>query len=191
MNIEMNKMIDRQTKDVSRMFYTPGQYENAFNFFFINEADKLLNAKTLIDKHTSIDENFLLNCQTREGQSYLERLPEAIASEVKKFRKNSLENNRKEYSWTNYENCPFVHKGAVDEYRAIVYNRATGRYHGLYRLMVSIASIAIKKGYPISPVELESLVREIDDSIDGRYKKRKISVEVDRALEFVYANNTF
>ena len=191
MNIEMNKMIDRQTKDISRMFYTPGHYQDAFNFFWINDKESLMNPEKIIDKHTSIDENFLLNCQSREGTTYIDRLPDAIANEVKKFRKNKLENNKIEYTWSDFNNCPFVHRDALDEYRAIVYNRATGRYHGLYRLMVSIASIAVKKGYPISSFELENLVREIDNSIDGYYKKRKISVEVDRALEFVYSNNTF
>lgn len=191
MNIEMNKMIDRQTKDISRMFYSPGYYEDAFNFFWINDKESLMNPEKIIDKHTSIDENFLLNCQSKEGSTYIDRLPDAIANEVKKFRRNKLENNKIEYSWSGFENCPFVHRDALDEYRAIVYNRATGRYHGLYRLMVSIASIAVKKGYPISSFELESLVREIDNSIDGHYKKRKISIEVDRALEFVYSNGTF
>jgi hypothetical protein len=176
MNEILKGSIDKQTKDHARMFYQPGKYETSDNRFFFSSSKNrpVLDPNRLIKK---FDSEFLIS------KTFLKTLPDAIISEITKLKKSRL---NKQYRWTTWQDCPFVNKDKVNEYHSIVIMNAEGRYFGLYRLMVSVASIAIKKGYPITPSEVESIVREIDNSIDGFYRKRNISKEAAHAVSFAY-----
>jgi len=50
--------------------------------------------------------------------------------------------------------------------------------------MMSIAANAIRRKYPISPIEIESIVREIDNESGGWYKGRPMKLEAARAIDF-------
>ena len=45
LNKELGEMGDIQTKDLSRMYYIPGKYANAYNFIFTKEAGNAINNK--------------------------------------------------------------------------------------------------------------------------------------------------
>jgi hypothetical protein len=187
LNKELNEIVDKQTKDVSRMFYIPAQYKESTNTFFWKCDGNFLNPDELIKKHKA-DEIFILNTQ---NTSFLDMLPDKMKDSVLNYRKQQLNCNGKIYNWTSWKDCPFVNKNAVDDYRNIALLKADGRYRGLYQLMVSIAGIAVQKQYPISPEEIKQLILEIDDSIDGYYRKknRKLDPEINRAISWVYSNN--
>jgi len=50
--------------------------------------------------------------------------------------------------------------------------------------MMSISANAIKRGYPITPEEVERLVREVDMETGGWYKNRPVRLEASRAIDF-------
>jgi hypothetical protein len=54
----------------------------------------------------------------------------------------------------------------------------------MYRIMMSIAANAVRRKYPITPAEVESLVREIDNENGGWYKGRPVKLEAARAIDF-------
>lgn len=168
--------IDKQTKDHARMFYQPGQYSGSDNRFFFSSAvgRPAIDPAKLIN---SFDNQFLIT------QSFAKSLPDSIISDMQRQKREKLD---KSYTWNSWQDCPFVNKDRVSEYHAIVVMNSAGRYLGLYRLMASIASIAVKKGYPISANEVEQITQEIDNSIDGFYKKRNISKEAAHAVSFAY-----
>ena len=185
LNKEFSEFADKQTKDVSRMYYIPANYsESTYNFFIYKTDGEFFNADSLIKKHRA-DEFFALST----GASFLDMLPEKMRESVIAHRQTQLKANGKYYSWTSYKDCPFVKKDQVELYRNIVLLNAAGRYLQLYNLMVSIAATAVTMQYPITAGELSDLIRQIDNDIDGYYKNRKINVEVARAISFVYRNN--
>lgn len=183
LNKEFSGMVDEQTKDASRMYYVPATYlESTNNFFWIQNGNPI-DPNSLIEKHGA--EDFFV--PSMGNGSFLDMLPEGMKEEVVKFRKRQIHNDGKYFAWTNYKDCPFVKREQLARYKEIVFTRSEGRYRGLYQLMVSIAGSAVSRGYPITSKELIDLILEIDMDIDGYYKNRKISVEVERALAFVYS----
>jgi len=58
----------------------------------------------------------------------------------------------------------------------------------IYKIMVSVATNAVRDGYAISTSEIVSLIRELDMETSQRYQTRALEVEADRALEFAYRN---
>ena len=57
--------------------------------------------------------------------------------------------------------------------------------------MMSIAANAIRKKYPITPEDIESLVREIDCENGGWYKGRPVKLEAARAIDFALKSVSF
>ena len=169
LNQEFNSLGDPQTKDLSRMYYVPAQYPNAYNFIFTHEAP-ILDPEELMSKHDFV--NGFKN-------SFSDQLPEHIQEEIKKYRKTQLTNTN--VTWTSYQDCPFVNKRLIMEYRTI---DKTGWYSKMYSIMVSIAANAIKRQYPITPDELERLAREIDLDTGNWYKTRPLKTEAARAIDF-------
>lgn len=169
LNKEFNSIGDPQTKDLSRMYYVPATYPNAFNFIFKN-GGKELNPKELMDKHEYVD----------NSGTFLSKLPEEMQRAILQHRKDSLTNT--DYTWSSYHDCKFVHKRLVEEYRAI---SSSGWYHKMYQIMISIAGSAIKYKYPITATEISILCRQIDLETGGWYKNRPIEKEANRALEYV------
>ena len=171
---ELGDLGDRQTKDLSRMYYIPGKYSSADNFIFSNSTGSPIEPDALITKHPSP--------QKANLNSFFDRLPEGIQAEIIEYRKNKLDNN---FEWSSYRDCPFFPKKLETEYRAI---SNTGWYHKMYQIMVAIAGNAVKNKYPISVGEISKMCREFDNDTGGWYKNRPLDKEADRALEYVYKN---
>lgn len=177
-NKEFNNVVDKQTKDLSRMYYIPGVYPEAYQFIFSNRVDTFINPDYLMQKHPYVEKN---------SKNFLDRLPKDVQDMIIQHRKDKCENNK--FIWTSYRDCPFWPKSLEMEYRTCVMTKSVGRYRLLYSIMVSIAGNAIKREYPISSYEIVQLCTELDNSLDGYYKSRNLTIEADRAIEFCYRNN--
>ena len=173
LNKELGDIGDPQTKDLSRMYYVPGQYEGAYNFIFNCFTGMDMNPYDIMAKHDYVERVHTL----------LDHLPKEIRRGVLAHRKNEMTNTT--ISWSNYKDCPFVNKKLVKEYNLI---SDTGWYTKMYAIMVSIAGNAIRKKYPISAGEITTLCKEIDYENGNWYKSRPFDKEADRAIEFVYGN---
>jgi hypothetical protein len=173
LNKELGDVGDPQTKDLSRMYYVPGQYEGAYNFLYNNINGIDMNPYDIMSKHDYVE---------RSG-SLLDNLPPEMRAQVLSHRKNEMTNTN--VTWSNYRDCPFVNKKLVKEYNEIT---DTGWYTKMYAIMVSIAGNAIRKKYPITAQEITTLCKEIDYENGNWYKSRPFNKEADRAIEFVYGN---
>jgi len=173
LNKEIGDIADAQTKDLSRMYYIPGSYKDAYNFIFTHDGE-IMDPIEVMSKHPYVSQN----------ESFFDRLPESIKIGLMEHRKKTLINTN--YTWTGYEDCPFVNKKQVNEYKGI---SGGGWYLKMYQIMVSTAGNAISKGYPITSKEIEYICRDIDNSTGGWYGKRDIAKEAERAIEFVFKNN--
>ena len=173
LNKELGDIGDPQTKDLSRMYYVPGQYQDAYNFIYNNFSATDMNPYDIMAKHDYVERVHTL----------LDHLPKEIRRGVLAHRKNEMSNTT--ISWSNYKDCPFVNKKLVKEYNLI---SDTGWYTKMYAIMVSIAGNAIRKKYPISAGEITTLCKEIDYENGNWYKSRPFDKEADRAIEFVYGN---
>lgn len=173
LNKEIGGIADAQTKDLSRMYYIPGNYKGAYNFIFTHDGITM-NPSELMTKHAYVSQN----------ESFFDRLPESIRNGLMEHRKNTLTNTS--FTWTGYEDCPFVNKKQVTEYKAI---RGSGWYLKMYQIMVSTAGNAISKNYPITAKEVEYICRDLDNCTGGWYGKRDIAKESARAIDFVFKNN--
>ena len=170
---ELGDLGDRQTKDLSRMYYIPGKYADAYNFIFSNGGVSI-DPDELIFKHPMPKKANLNN--------FFDRLPDEMQKQIIEYRKNKLDAN---YEWTSYRDCPFFPKKLEMEYRAI---SNTGWYHKMYQIMVAIAGNAVKNKYPITVSEISKMCRELDGDTGNWYKNRPLDKEADRALEYVYKN---
>jgi hypothetical protein len=174
LNTELGSIGDRQTKDLSRMYYIPATYAGANNFIFTNSAGQFIDPYALIDKHPLPE---------KQGATFFERLPESMQKMIIQHRKDQMQNNQ--IQWTSYLDCPFVNKNLIAEYKAI---SGTGWYHMMYRIMVSIAGNAVKREYPITVHEVVQLCKELDMETGNWYDNRPLDKEAERAIEFVYSN---
>lgn len=174
LNSELGSIGDKQTKDLSRMYYIPAKYANANNFFFVNRGDPIdvdhLCAKWHYDSRS-------------DKACFIDRLPEEWQKQIIEHRKSQLENTS--YHWSGYRDCPFWPKKLASEYQTI---NNTGWYHKMYQIMVAVASKAVKNQYPITANEITNLCREFDIDTGNWYENRPMNKEADRALEFVYRN---
>ena len=89
LNIDLGEIGDKQTKDLSRMYYVPAQYDNAHNFIFRNNGDPV-DVDYLIAKHPY---------KERDGNSFLDRLPPELQKAVIEHRKQSLDNTQFSWGW--------------------------------------------------------------------------------------------
>lgn len=173
LNHEFGSVGDAQTKDLSRMYYVPAQYPNAFNFIFTHKGP-LLSPSELMEKHTFI---------SSLKSSFEDKMPEHIREKILEHRKDKLSNTN--IRWSSYHDCPFVNKTLVMEYRTI---NGSGWYHKMYQMMVSISTKAIRAKYPITPEEVTALCKEIDSETGGWYKNRPMNLESARAIDFAMKN---
>jgi len=174
LNKELGDLGDKQTKDLSRMYYVPAIYPEAFNFWFTNEG-KTISVKELTDKWEYV--------QAKTGNSFLARLPESLRQEVISYRKNQMSNTN--VQWSSYKDCPFFPKRLAQEYMTI---SETGWYHKMYQIMVATAGNAIKNEYPITPKQIADLCQELDNDTGKWYDNRPLELEANSAIEFVYRN---
>lgn len=173
LNTEFESLGDKQTKDLSRMYYVPAQYPNAYNFIFTNKGP-LLDPNTLMDKHEYVS-------SFKSGFS--STLPLHVQKQMEEYKKSRLTNTN--IHWSSYHDCPFVNKQMVAEYKTIT---GSGWYTKMYGIMVSIAGNAIKKGYPITPQEITTMCTQIDNETGGWYKSRPMMLEASRAIDFALKN---
>ena len=171
---ELGELGDKQTKDLSRMYYIPGTYAGAYNFIFDHPDGDPIDPDILINKHPAPE---------KTGNSFLDRLPEDMAKAVIEYRKSKLDNT--DIHWTSYRDCPFFPRHLESEYRLI---SNTGWYHKMYQIMVAVAGNAIKKNYPITAQEISKMCRELDMDTGNWYANRPLDKEADRALEYVFRN---
>ena len=172
LNTFIESMGDKQTKDLSRMYYTPGTYEGAHNFLFINRGE-FIEPYEIMAKYPFKDNS--------RGGDFFDNLPDAIQKQIIQYRKDQNENRT--IVWTSYHDCPFVNKRLVLGYKTIT---GTGWYHKMYQIMVSIAGNAIKQQYPISTQEIVDLCKQIDSETGNWYENRPLNKEAGRAIEFCY-----
>lgn len=173
LNTELGEVGDIQTKDLSRMYYIPGKYANAFNFIFTREGD-YIDPQVLMDKHEYIEKG---------GDTFFDKLPKSMQEALINHTKNSLTNT--DIKWTSYRDCPFFPKNLETEYRSIT---GTGWYYKMYQIMVALAGNAIKSKYPITAKEIAWMCRELDMDTGNWYDKRPMDKEAERALEYVMKN---
>ncbi len=173
LNKEIGDFADAQTKDLSRMYYIPNKYPLAFNFIFSHEG-MVMDPNLLMEQHPYINKH----------RGFLAQFPEAIRKGILDHRKSQLNNT--DFSWNNYDDCPFVNKKQIADYKTIT---DTGWYLKLYQIMVSTAGNAMSRGYPITAKEIEYLCRQLDADTGNWYLKRDIEKEAERAIEFVFRNN--
>jgi len=171
---ELGDLGDRQTKDLSRMYYIPGKYSMASNFIFSHRDGDPIVPDELIFKHPMPEKANLNN--------FFDRLPEALQEQIIQYRKDKLEAN---FEWSSYHDCPFWPKHLANEYKTI---SKTGWYAKMYSIMVAIAGNAIRNKYPITADEISQLCRQFDTDTGNWYKNRPLDKEADRALEYVYKN---
>jgi hypothetical protein len=179
LNKELGEIADPQTKDLSRMYYVPAQYPNAFNFIFTNKGE-FLNVDDVISRHEYVEKN--------NYNSFLDRLPENIRNAVLKQRKESLNNTN--ITWTSYLDCPFVPKNLVSEYKSIAFTDGSGRYSMIYKIMVMIACNAIRMNYPIRAGQIVDLIRQLDRDTSNIYTKRPLHIEANRALDYAFSQSS-
>lgn len=177
LNTEFESMGDRQTKDLSRMYYVPAQYPNAFNFIFTNIGDHI-DPDVLMSSHPWTQPN--------DSTNFIDRLPPELQKEVILHRQQKLEEGRRDVQWTGYKDCPFVNKRLITEYKSIARTDGSGRYSMIYKIMTSIACNAVKKKYPITEYEIVDMIRQLDRETSNIYAKRPLTVEASRAIEFAY-----
>ena len=180
LNNEFGMVGDGQTKDLSRMYYVPAVYPNAHNFIFTHRTDKFLDVDALLSKHPFTAPS--------TSSSFMDRLPESMQKEIIKHRQQKLAEDKKEFEWTSYLDCPFLSKHLITDYKNISRVDGSGRYSMIYKIMTSIACNAIKRKYPITEYEIVDIVRNLDRDTSNRYAKRPLNVEASRAIEFAYRN---
>lgn len=173
LNKEIGDIADAQTKDLSRMYYIPAKYKDSFSFIFSHDGD-IMDPNEIMGKHPYVK---------RDGD-FFSRLPEAIQRGLIEHKRGQLNNTN--YEWTGYQDCPFVNKQQIQEYKSIT---GTGWYGKMYQIMVSTAGNAMSKGYPITAKEIEYICRDLDNDTGNWYGKRDFEREAERAIEFVFRNN--
>jgi hypothetical protein len=181
LNTEFGMVGDTQTKDLSRMYYVPAQYPNAYNFIFSHRAGNYLDVDVLLRKHE-------YNVNTT-STNFIDRLPIESQKRIIEQRQQELEKSKKEITWNSYKDCPFVNRRLIDDYKKIAWSDGSGRYSMIYKIMTSIACNAVKRKYPITEYEVVDLVRALDRETSNIYAKRPLNVEASRAIEFAYRNN--
>lgn len=174
LNTELGSMADKQTKDISRMYYIPADYAGANNFIFSRDGDDI-DVNALLIKHPFSKKS--------SGNTLFDSLSEDIQSKLIEYRKDQMTNTN--IKWTSYRDCPFVNKKLISEYVSI---SETGWYHKMYQIMVSIVGNALKQKYPITIDEVVNLCKDLDRETGNWYQNRPLDKEAQRAIEFVYSN---
>ena len=175
LNTEMEKIGDRQTKDLSRMYFIPASYSNAFNFIFSNTNVAAIDPDELMRKHKYNDKV--------DSKDFLDKLPDAWKEQIIEYRKGKLDNN--DIVWSSYRDCPFWPQTLAAQYMTI---SGTGWYRQMYCIMIAIAGKAVERGYPITASQIVDLCRQFDTDTGKWYENRPMDVEANNALEYAYKN---
>ena len=174
LNSETGSLGDKQTKDLSRMYYVPANYTDAYNFFFVNSGSAV-DTTSLLDKHPYED---------KSAKSFLDRLPEEWRKQIIEHRKSSLDNT--DFHWHGYQDCPFWPKKLAADYMVI---SSTGWYTKMYQIMIALAGNAIYNKYPITAKQIAELCKQFDLDTGNWYENRPLETEANNALEYAYKNS--
>ncbi len=173
LNKEIGDIADAQTKDLSRMYYVPSRYKGSYNFIFTHDGITM-DPNGLMEQHRYVVPN----------ESFFDKLPDSIKRGLIQHRQEKLNNT--DFSWTGYQDCPFVNKKQIEDYKKIT---GSGWYLQMYKIMVSTAGNAVQRGYPISAREVAGICSDLDNDTGGWYGKRDMVKEAERAINFVFKNN--
>ena len=173
LNKELGDLGDPQTKDSSRMYYIPGDYEGSHSFFHTTSGTPLVVDRLLRTHPYAVP----------TGNNFLDKLPEEMKDRIIEHRKSSLDQSN--VTWTGYLDCPFVPNRMVLEYKSIA---GEGWYRYMFKIMTAVACNAVKAKYPITAKEIAQLCREIDNETGGWYDNRPLEREASSAIQFAYAN---
>ena len=177
-------MADPQTSDVSRMFYLPAQYPEAYSFYFSHGGNgKYLDVDSLFEEYP-----YTGTGRIGGGGNFLDRLDSDLKNYIMQHRTNRVMTSSRRVQWSSYIDCPFVNKGLIREYQGIAHIDGTGRYRMIFKIMCSIAKSALEQNYPILEGEIVSLIRQLDADTANLYQKRNLNVEAGRALAWAYQN---
>jgi len=172
LNSELESIGDKQTKDLSRMYYIPATYAGANNFIFTNIGNHI-DPDLLISRHP----------MPQKSKTIFDGMPDSMKQAIMQYRANGLTNTN--YSWSSYTDCPFVSRRMIAEYNAI---SQTGWYAKMYAFMVSVAGNAVSKKYPITSQELVMMCQELDRDTGGWYENRAFDTEAERAISYIMEN---
>ena len=170
----LNESGDKQCKDLSRMYYIPATYNDAYNFIFTSEGSTV-DVDALLMEYPYVEK--------KHSANFMDRLPEELQQQIIQHKKDQQQNTT--FRWSNYHDCPFWPRKLSKEYGTIT---DTGWYSKMYTIMVATASRAVEKGYPITSNEIASLCKGFDAENGNWYENRPLQVEADRAIEYVYKN---
>lgn len=173
LNKSIGDLGDAQTKDSSRMYYIPGNYSGADNFFYVGSGAPLC-VSTLKLLHPYVE---------KTGNTFLDSLTPEVREQVLSYRKNTMTNT--EVLWVGYKDCPFFPNKMAEAYKGVT---ETGWYSQMYRIMVATACNAVKAKYPITPDQIAKMCRELDLETGNWYENRPLSREASGAIEWAYAN---
>ena len=173
LNIHVGELGDTQTKDSSRMYYVPGNYEGAANFFIRNDGIPL-DVDVLLRKHEYVESS---------GNSFLDKLPDEVRRQVLQHRREQMTNT--DVTWSGYLDCPFFPNKMAIEYKSI---SGQGWYSQMYRIMIATACNAIKAKYPITASEVSKMCKQLDEETGQWYKHRPLEREANGAIDWAYAN---
>ena len=173
LNQELGNIGDAQTKDLSRMYFIPGKYSSAHNFIF-SSMGAPVSPHEIMAKHPFVE---------KTGNSFLDKLPPEMQKQILEHRKAKMVNT--DIKWSSYKDCPFFPKKLAGEYQALT---GTGWYHKMYQIMVSMASKALFRKYPITSNEIATLCKEFDREHGNWYENRPMEREAENALEYAYRN---
>jgi hypothetical protein len=110
-----------------------------------------------------------------------------MAAKLLEYRQTQLQN--RSITWTSYQDCPFVSRNQIAQYARMSGIDGSGRYAKMYGIMVSIASSAMRQGYPITSAQISALCREIDANYGNLYTSRPFEVESERAIMYAFQRN--
>lgn len=175
LNSEFSEIGDKQTKDLSRMYYVPGKYDGAFDFFFTECSGIPLSVIDLIKKHPMPE---------KHSDKLFDKLPEDMQSAIIQHKKDSMKNVN--FSWNSYTDCPFLNKSVLEHYIKTTLAKDSGRYRAMFNIMLNVASNAMKSGYPITPNEIGVLCRQLDQDTGLRYETRAFETEAQRAIKYAF-----
>lgn len=173
LNKFLDDLGDPQTKDSSRMYYIPGDYKGSNSFFHTTSGDPLV-VDGLLRAHPYV---------VPTGNSFLDRLPEEMKDKVIEHRKSSLSNTN--ITWSGYTDCPFFPNSMAIEYKSIA---GEGWYRMMFKIMIAIASNAVRRGYPITASQIAMMCKELDQETGNWYENRPLEREANSALQWAYAN---
>lgn len=162
-------IVDKQTKDKSRMLYQPARYTNKgkeYRHIFIVNKGKDLDWEKLITQYPSPPE-----ADRFKKQNALSGLKRKIYLNSKSAPIMDIRNR----------DCPFVYNKMIEDY---LLTPAGGHHSAIYVFMIRVCSMAQKIGYPLSIDELVHMAKQLDELDGSYYNDKKLYDSAQDAIEY-------